>query len=111
VAQTTAFVSKGRIAALDSPSNLIRSVTDRVRVNVTVRAAEGVETTLRGLAQLVHRDAALGTFELSVKETDVPEALERIARHGLASVRIEQPGLEEAYAKLAGESLHPVEKP
>lgn len=110
MAGTIAFISRGKIAALDTPANLIRGVSDRVKLLVTVRDRRGVETTLLDLPQVSYHDSAQGVMELSVKENEIPEVLKYFSKHDLTYVDIEHPNLEEAYAKFAGESLHQTDR-
>jgi len=105
MADKVAFMSKGKLVAHGSPTDLIHWASDRVRVVVTAGDPQGVAATLRGLAVASDSGTTAESLRFSVKESEVPSLLREISKHDLRSINIERPSLEDAYAKFAGQPL------
>lgn len=107
MADRVAFISKGRLTAVDTPSNLVKRVTDQVRLSARVKDVAGAQKALQSLVSSPSGIDPAGNLELSLAENEISDVTVNLAKFGLISLRTKEARLEDAYSAYTGESLPP----
>ena len=105
-----AIVDRGRVIALGSPRELIRSLGAEQVVEVTVDGEHALPApameTLPGVLRS-RRDAATWTLEVTAAHETLPALLQLASQHGvrLVELRTHSPTLEDVFVSLTGRAL------
>ncbi len=107
ICDRVAIMERGKIAALDKPRNLKKTIGGRASIHVRVNASQ----TKRALAILKEFNGVLGDDEIEISANNpwetMTEVSNKLASQGVLTEKVEivEPTLEDVFMKLSGRRL------
>lgn len=101
LADTVAFIAKGRIAKVDTATNLAGFTTGKLEVLVTVEDPNAVSTALGEVASVRNLDAR--RIRLAIDVQRIPQLMSILSEFKVWGIETRWSSLEDAFAKFTGD--------